>query len=260
MIAARGPKGAKRCGGPGAKGWRRGKGGPAAGRGRRRLAPLDNGAAKPRGDGQPPCPDPAPATPVTEWQAPLRELERRLAPQQPDRLVVGLTGGIGSGKTVATDELQRLGAGVVDADLAARLVVQPGRPALREIAERYGGRILLDDGSLDRRALREIVFADEAERSWLNGVTHPRIGEEIRAQLQGHRGEYGVLVSPLLFETGQAGALPPDRGGARAHEQPAALGGTARRHHRGGHPDDRRHPDVGHRPAGAHRPEPAQRR
>ena len=150
--------------------------------------------------------DTAPATPVTEWHAPLRELQRRLAPQGPQRLVVGLTGGIGSGKTVATDELQRLGAGVVDADLAARLVVQPGRPALREIAQRYGERILLDDGGLDRRALREIVFADEAERSWLNGVTHPRIGEEIRAQLEGHRGAYGVLVSPLLFEAGQADA------------------------------------------------------
>ena len=118
-------------------------------------------------------------------------------------LVIGLTGGIGSGKTLATDHFQRLGITVVDADLAARVVVEPGRPALAEIAAAFGADMLQPDGSLDRAALRRIVFADPAQRQRLEAITHPRIAEEIRRQLAASTSPYTVLVSPLLFESGQ---------------------------------------------------------
>lgn len=118
-------------------------------------------------------------------------------------LVIGLTGGIGSGKTLATDHFQRLGITVVDADLAARVVVEPGRPALAEIAAAFGADMLQPDGSLDRAALRRIVFADPAQRQRLEAITHPRIAEEIRRQLGASTSPYTILVSPLLFESGQ---------------------------------------------------------
>ena len=118
-------------------------------------------------------------------------------------LVVGITGGIGSGKSAVTERFEKLGVTVVDADLAARVVVEPGRPALAAIAERFGDSILLDDGNLDRAALRKTVFANEAERKWLEQLTHPLIGEEILQQLQSANSAYAILSSPLLLETSQ---------------------------------------------------------
>lgn len=118
-------------------------------------------------------------------------------------LVIGLTGGIGSGKTLATDHFQRLGITVVDADLCARVVVEPGRPALADIAAAFGPGVLQADGSLDRAALRRIVFADPEQRRRLEAITHPRIREEIARQLAASASPYTILVSPLLFESGQ---------------------------------------------------------
>ena len=118
-------------------------------------------------------------------------------------MIIGITGGIGSGKSAVTERFERLGITVVDADQAARVVVEPGRPALAAIAERHGSGILLADGSLDRAALRRIVFADPAEREWLEKLTHPLIGEEIVAQLQAAASPYAILASPLLLETSQ---------------------------------------------------------
>lgn len=118
-------------------------------------------------------------------------------------LVIGLTGGIGSGKTLATDYLQRLGITIVDADLASRVIVEPGQPALTEIAATFGAHVIQADGCLNRAALREIVFADPAERKRLEAITHPRIGEEIYRQLMASQSPYTVLVSPLLFESSQ---------------------------------------------------------
>jgi dephospho-CoA kinase len=118
-------------------------------------------------------------------------------------LVVGVTGGIGSGKSAVTASFERYGISVVDADLAARVVVEPGSPALRAIAGHFGAAILLPDGSLDRAALRQRVFADEQERHWLEALTHPLIGEEISRQLQAARSPYVILSSPLLLETSQ---------------------------------------------------------
>lgn len=118
-------------------------------------------------------------------------------------LIVGITGGIGSGKSAVTKRLEALGITVVDADLASRVIVEPGKPALREIAAHFGNDILNPDGSLDRAALRQKVFADEQERHWLEQLTHPLIGEEIFAQLQASTSTYTVLSSPLLLETTQ---------------------------------------------------------
>lgn len=117
--------------------------------------------------------------------------------------VVGITGGIGSGKTAVTDQLEALGIDVVDADLAARVIMEPGKPALAAVAERFGSGILLPDGALDRAALRRIVFAEPAQRHWLEQLTHPLIGEEIRSQLAAADSPYVALSSPLLLETNQ---------------------------------------------------------
>lgn len=117
--------------------------------------------------------------------------------------VIGLTGGIGSGKTVATDYLATKGITIVDADIAARVVVEPGQPALQEIAATFGAEVLHADGSLNRAHLRGIVFSDPAQRKVLESITHPRIRDEIMRQLQSSTSAYTVLVSPLLFESSQ---------------------------------------------------------
>ena len=117
--------------------------------------------------------------------------------------VVGLTGGIGSGKSVATDYLARRGIAIVDADLASRVVVEPGQPALDAIVDRFGDPVLQDDGTLNRRALREIVFSDEKARRDLEAITHPAIGAELRRRIHTSDTDYTVLVSPLLLEGNQ---------------------------------------------------------
>jgi dephospho-CoA kinase len=116
---------------------------------------------------------------------------------------VGITGGIGSGKSAVTEQLQARGITVIDADIVAREVVEPGSAALRAIAGRFGGEILRPDGTLDRAALRQIVFRDPRERKWLEQLTHPLIGARIREQLAGADSAYVVLSSPLLLETSQ---------------------------------------------------------
>lgn len=119
------------------------------------------------------------------------------------KLIIGLTGGIGSGKSAVARCFEKLGIAVVDADVAARVVVEPGTPVLAQIARHFGPRVIAADGALDRAALRRIVFADEAERRWLESVTHPAIGEEIRRGLREATSPYALLVSPLLLEAKQ---------------------------------------------------------
>ncbi len=118
-------------------------------------------------------------------------------------LVVGITGGIGSGKSAVTRKFEDRGITVVDADIAARVVVEPGRPALAAIANHFGADILLADGSLNRAALRQRVFSNDAERSWLEQLTHPLIGQEIVDQLEAVTSPYAIFASPLLLETSQ---------------------------------------------------------
>jgi dephospho-CoA kinase len=118
--------------------------------------------------------------------------------------IIGLTGGIGSGKTAASDYFSTLGITVVDADVCARIVVEPGKPALQAIVEYFGSKVLSSDGSLNRAQLRQIIFSDEAERQWLETLLHPLIFEEMWGQLQNATSPYAILVSPLLVEAGQA--------------------------------------------------------
>jgi dephospho-CoA kinase len=118
-------------------------------------------------------------------------------------LVVGITGGIGSGKSAVTRCFEQRGITVVDADVVARLVVEPGTPALAAIAAHFGKEILLTDGSLDRAALRSRVFSNESERRWLEQLTHPLIGQEILNQISTSCSAYTILSSPLLLDTSQ---------------------------------------------------------
>jgi dephospho-CoA kinase len=120
------------------------------------------------------------------------------------QFVVGITGGIGSGKSAVTDYLETKGITVVDADKVARVVVEPGTSGLAVIAEHFGHDILLPDGTLNRAALRKVVFDNPDERKVLEGITHPRIREEIARQLSEAGSPYVVLASPLLLESGQS--------------------------------------------------------
>ncbi len=120
-------------------------------------------------------------------------------------MIVGLTGGIGSGKSTVARAFGSLGIGWVDADDVAREVVMPGEPALAAIREHFGNDVLHADGTLNRAALRSIVFDNPAERKWLESVTHPRVRERILVHLERlqRQSPYVLLVSPLLFESGQ---------------------------------------------------------
>jgi len=122
---------------------------------------------------------------------------------------VGLTGGIACGKTTVANLFEALGAAIVDTDQLAREVVAPGSPLLPKIAAHFGAAILATDGSLDRRALRTRVFADPAERLWLEQLTHPAIRELTDARSAAAKGPYAVVAIPLLVET--AGAKRFDR-------------------------------------------------
>ncbi|MCP1472765.1 dephospho-CoA kinase [Pseudomonas koreensis] len=117
--------------------------------------------------------------------------------------ILGLTGGIGSGKSAAAQHFIDLGVHVVDADHAARWVVEPGRPALAKIAEHFGSGVVQADGTLDRAALRKLIFEDAEQRRWLEALLHPLIGEEITHHLAQAKSPYAILVSPLLIESGQ---------------------------------------------------------
>lgn len=123
--------------------------------------------------------------------------------------LVGLTGGIGSGKSTVADRLAELGVPVINADLVAREIVEPGEPALADIATHFGEEVVRDDGSLDRSRLAAIVFADPEARRALDRITHPRIAARIAgriADLAGSEDPPPVVVvdHPLLVETDQA--------------------------------------------------------
>ncbi|WP_020207943.1 dephospho-CoA kinase [Gilvimarinus chinensis] len=118
-------------------------------------------------------------------------------------LIIGLTGGIGSGKSAAADLFAGYGVTVVDADIAAREVVEPGTICLAAIAAHFGADILLPNGELNRRALREIIFNDPQAKTWLEDLLHPAIRKLIIQQLGEAPSPYALLVSPLLLETDQ---------------------------------------------------------
>lgn len=120
-------------------------------------------------------------------------------------VVVGLTGGIGSGKSTVSALLAQRGAVVIDADVIAREVVAPGGPAYQGVVDRFGDRILLPDGTIDRPALAEIVFNDPAALADLNRLTHPVVGAVIAERMGDHAETDAVVVLdvPLLVESGR---------------------------------------------------------
>lgn len=116
--------------------------------------------------------------------------------------VVGLTGGIGSGKSAATAQFEKLGVSVVDADIVARQVVMPGTLCLQAIVEHFGPQILTQDGQLNRKALRQQIFSNPEEKDWLNALLHPAIRREILIQIEQAQSPYVILSAPLLLENG----------------------------------------------------------
>lgn len=118
--------------------------------------------------------------------------------------LVGLTGGIGSGKSTVASVFKRLGVKVVDADQASRAVVEPESETLKTIIDHFKGETLLVDGQLNRSALRDIIFNNPEHKAWLEGLLHPLINGWISQQLeQPTTSPYVILESPLLFETNQ---------------------------------------------------------
>lgn len=115
-------------------------------------------------------------------------------------LIIGLTGGIGSGKTTITNYFKELGIEIIDADVIAREVVAIESPALEAIAEYFGDNYLQADGQLNRALLRERIFSNEADRHWLNGLLHPLIRTSIISQTKAANSIYCILVAPLLVE------------------------------------------------------------
>lgn len=119
----------------------------------------------------------------------------------PRPLRIGLTGGIASGKTSVADFFAELGVPVIDTDVIARQVVDRGAPALGEIRQAFGDAVFRDDGSLDRKAMRKLVFADDDKRRQLEAILHPRIREATRREAAAVTGPYLVIVVPLLAES-----------------------------------------------------------
>jgi dephospho-CoA kinase len=116
-------------------------------------------------------------------------------------IVIGLTGGIGSGKSTVAARLSALGAAVVDSDEISRAITGAGGAAMPALREAFAGRFIGPDGALDRAAMRDLVFADPAARSRLESILHPAIRKASDEALARARGPYAVLVVPLLFET-----------------------------------------------------------
>ncbi|GAC20227.1 dephospho-CoA kinase [Paraglaciecola arctica BSs20135] len=114
--------------------------------------------------------------------------------------VVGISGGIGSGKTTVTDLFAKYGIDVIDADVIAREVVEPGTPALEAIVAKFGESVLDQAGSLDRAKLRTLVFEDTEVKNWLNQLLHPAIREQMLLQTQQAKSAYCLLSVPLLVE------------------------------------------------------------
>ena len=119
--------------------------------------------------------------------------------------VLGLTGGIGCGKTAVSNMLAELGITIVDADIIARQVVEPGTEGLNAIVKHFGTDILNEHGALNRSELRARIFSNAEQKAWLNALLHPLIRTKLITDLKNAQSDYVVLVAPLLFENGLDG-------------------------------------------------------
>lgn len=117
-------------------------------------------------------------------------------------LIIGLTGGIGSGKTTVAQRFEHFGVPVIDADVIARQLTEPGQAALKKIVAHFGTQILHADGSLDRTQLRQQVFANPTERHALEAILHPMVREEMQRRISELDADYCILSIPLLLESG----------------------------------------------------------
>lgn len=115
---------------------------------------------------------------------------------------VALTGGIASGKTLVSDEFKNLGVPIIDTDVIARQIVEPGQPALEEIKKTFGAETLDENGRLRRKNLRELIFKDPGARKKLGSILHPKIREEVSKAIAEVNNHYCILVIPLLAESG----------------------------------------------------------
>lgn len=122
--------------------------------------------------------------------------------------IIGITGGIASGKSEVTRRFEALGIVVADADVAARAAVAPGSPGLTAVVEAFGENVLASDGSLDRAAMRQRVFGDEAARKRLESIIHPLVRAELRRACEAAKSVYAIAAIPLLAEGGGRAAYP----------------------------------------------------
>jgi dephospho-CoA kinase len=122
-------------------------------------------------------------------------------------LKIGLTGGIGSGKTTACEIFTGLGVPVIDADIIAHELVKPGMPALEEIIRVFGKEVISDDETLDRKILRDKIFANNKDRKKLENILHPAVYREISAQVENISSKYCIISVPLLLETNASNAV-----------------------------------------------------
>lgn len=134
-------------------------------------------------------------------QSSTRLREDRITTRKNNALRIGLTGGIASGKSTVADMFANHGVAIIDTDVIAREIVEPGQPALQAIVDKLGPTVLQADGSLDRAATRELVFADDAKRRILESILHPGIREAARLQAEAAEGPYHIVVVPLLTES-----------------------------------------------------------
>lgn len=138
------------------------------------------------------------------WPPTRDHLNREMTNSSASMPIIGLTGGIGSGKSTVSDKLANAGACIIDSDLVARKVVEPGSEGLEMVVKRFGSSVLAGDGSLDRPKLAGTVFADPDSLADLNSILHPLIEKEIKAQVVNcftQRKFPVIVVLPLLFET-----------------------------------------------------------
>ena len=133
-----------------------------------------------------------------------RDSASRSSSSEKRTFVVGLTGGVGSGKSTVANAFSALGVPVIDTDQLARELVAPGQQALDEIVTEFGANSIMANGELDRDAMRQRIFTDPAQKRRLESILHPRIRQRIRTLLAGIKAPYSIVVIPLLLETGQA--------------------------------------------------------